>query len=476
MSFFNLYCILNLKFYCTFLGGDDLSMKDTLLITGNGFDLALGLKSNYRDFFNEYYKNFDTNFDTDFYTSIVFRELDKECRFLIKVMDSDFKNDNWKKFKNSEALYGYLMNLFSSNFNGKNDKGRSFLQLKFGSFLSIISYFYDRDLIKHFDLIFSLLFLSVDTNHKWFEVENNLKNMVHIIYSEYFVSNIILISEFLGSMQEHVEGKYFDNDPYNVIIFNFFFTLSIPEEHRTTQTTIYSEIQDKNEINSYLDFFNKELKKFECKFSDFLSDQIKANNYEERSKELLSRISQATESTINNETTNILNFNYTNFFKDYNTVSIHGSIDNKDIIFGFDENGINDYHNLEYQYTKTYQVMARNVNSIKILNNDINKIIIYGHSLSEADYSYFESIFDYCYIYDKPIDIYFCYPIFHKYDEKTYKAKTELQNAVINLIKNYGNTFDNKDHGKNLLHKLLIENRIHLAGVDQLELSDSSQS
>lgn len=31
---------------------------------------------------------------------------------------------------------------------------------------------------------------------------------------------------------------------------------------------------------------------------------------------------------------------------------------------------------------------------------------------------------------------------------------------VVKLIKTYGNTLDNKDHGKNLLHKLKLENRI----------------
>ena len=31
---------------------------------------------------------------------------------------------------------------------------------------------------------------------------------------------------------------------------------------------------------------------------------------------------------------------------------------------------------------------------------------------------------------------------------------------VYELINTYGNTFDNKDHGKNLLHKMLLEGRI----------------
>lgn len=253
----------------------------------------------------------------------------------------------------------------------------------------------------------------------------------------------------------------------------------MPEKYRNEQITIYSGQRDKYLIARilFLRSFDESLKDFGSKFSEFLNDQIKSdNNYEERAKELLSRISQATGVSISDGTTNILNFNYTNFFKDYNIVNIHGSIDNKDIIFGFDENGINDYHNLEYQYTKTYQVMSRKANSIKILNNGINRIIIYGHSLSEADYSYFESIFDFYDIYSKPIDIYFCYPEFYKGDQRINKAKTKLQSAVINLVKSYGNTFNNKDHGKNLLHKLLLENCILLVGVDQLELSDSSKS
>ena len=36
---------------------------------------------------------------------------------------------------------------------------------------------------------------------------------------------------------------------------------------------------------------------------------------------------------------------------------------------------------------------------------------------------------------------------------------------VVNLIEEYGKTFTNKDHGRNLLTKLQIENRLHIEEI-----------
>ena len=38
-------------------------------------------------------------------------------------------------------------------------------------------------------------------------------------------------------------------------------------------------------------------------------------------------------------------------------------------------------------------------------------------------------------------------------------------------MKNYGEKLENKDKGKNLLHKLLIENRIKLINIDNSNYS-----
>lgn len=81
---------------------------------------------------------------------------------------------------------------------------------------------------------------------------------------------------------------------------------------------------------------------------------------------------------------------------------------------------------------------------IKILQNNDNLATIkfYGHSLSKADYSYFQSIFDYYNLYgNSSVDLVFYY-------SKGY----EQIDAIYKLINSYGQSPNNKEQGKNLIH------------------------
>ena len=89
-------------------------------------------------------------------------------------------------------------------------------------------------------------------------------------------------------------------------------------------------------------------------------------------------------------------------------------------------------------------------------NNQRLEIKFYGHSLSSADYSYFQSIFDYYNIYDNNLVSLIFY----------YSKGYEQFDAIYDLINNYGNTLANKDQGKNLMHKLLLENRLKIVEIE----------
>ena len=100
-----------------------------------------------------------------------------------------------------------------------------------------------------------------------------------------------------------------------------------------------------------------------------------------------------------------------------------------------------------------------NVNaSTRILpakDNQLIDIKFYGHSLSEADYSYFQSIFDYYNLYENnKVSLTFYYSKGFEQTEKVYR-----------LINTYGKTLSNKDQGKNLTHKLLLENRLKIIEI-----------
>lgn len=173
--------------------------------------------------------------------------------------------------------------------------------------------------------------------------------------------------------------------------------------------------------------------------------------------------------------TNILSFNYTNLFDILGVKSpcvysnVHGKLCSvqcteeckaSNIIFGIDDTLIQskDLNSELRLFSKTYRKMMDTNVPISILppnNNRPIEIKFYGHSLSEADYSYFQSIFDFYDLYgNNNVSLIFYY-------SKGY----EQHDAIYRLINSYGKTLDNKDQGKNLIHKLLLESRLKIVEV-----------
>ncbi|MDR1138815.1 MAG: hypothetical protein LBK70_02950 [Clostridiales bacterium] len=122
------------------------------------------------------------------------------------------------------------------------------------------------------------------------------------------------------------------------------------------------------------------------------------------------------------------------------------------------------------------------MSSHKILpQNNGMTIKVFGHSLNPADYSYFQSIFDYYNIYNSDTRLVFCYNSWRNSPKITHEnngmniscntckyenAEKEMIDAVYKLIHTYGTTLSNKDNGKNLLHKLLLERRLSVVDVN----------
>ena len=152
----------------------------------------------------------------------------------------------------------------------------------------------------------------------------------------------------------------------------------------------------------------------------------------------------------------VLSFNYTQPFQFPNLRNIHGNLSDKNIIFGIDYDKVNTFFsNQPTQFTKSYRILENKLNSNIVIPADINKILFYGHGLGEADYSYFQAIFDTVDLYHGNTQLVFFWNNFN--DEDQYNIQVE---RVTNLIEKYGQTFSNKDHGRNLFTKLLLENRI----------------
>ncbi len=144
-------------------------------------------------------------------------------------------------------------------------------------------------------------------------------------------------------------------------------------------------------------------------------------------------------------------------------INVHGNTENP--IFGIDIKEIEDVDDqireILNKLTKTARVMAEDTISQNwILPKEITDINFFGHSLSRSDYSYFQSIFDFYDIYSSKVRLNFLY-------NKNLEGSAERQHSsVMELMESYGKSLENKEKGKNLLHKMLLENRIKLLGLD----------
>ena len=176
---------------------------------------------------------------------------------------------------------------------------------------------------------------------------------------------------------------------------------------------------------------------------------------------------------------NILNFNYSlpaaeNWNKPTNyarALNIHGDLD-RNIIIGIDQNGTRQdpkalipANSPYYRFTKTYRLMAdaHDYTPATVLDPGIKTIAFFGHSLSHADYSYFQSIFDFYEIYSSQIVLKFFYYVWD--NDRADKIKVAQFTRIASLFQAYGETLDNKDHGKNLMHKLLLERRLQIIRI-----------
>jgi hypothetical protein len=242
---------------------------------------------------------------------------------------------------------------------------------------------------------------------------------------------------------------------------------------------------------------------FEKKFIDYLASEkdksLNAKNekdqYSYRLRDLLYKICEKTDFYTHD--LYILNFNYTQikdyayeqirhfprpinsgnivekadgsfYFTSVNETNVHGTI-KKEIIIGIDDKNIDKNKKYlenkliipnEFKFSKTYRKMLllrpNDFQDETVLPNkkDLTQIIFYGHSLGRQDYSYFQSIFDFYDIYNSNVLLKFCYA-----------DKFEIYDNVYNLIHEYGVSFSNTHKGKNLLHKLLLENRLFLIKI-----------
>jgi len=423
----------------------------SLIIIGNGFDASLGLKSNFNDFF----KTITTQSDS---TQVFLTNKSKIDYVATKHLQSPgFAVINSGRQKNSlltretiKKLGGDNKRLYLDDYSSESQSSLSELSASAQGFWA-----------NYFD------FQSKKPEY-WYDVEKILgdffkrklkrvRTLTNLRISKNSTDNQMTqfegISDYIRIMRNVVNSVGKNN--------GFFYDLSdasqtdiITQKLTYLLINVYGFNPQNGNLNEDLsEYLLQQLKIFEQHFATYLTQKLaEDSDYKKDAAERLEKLSD--------QPFNLLNFNYTKPQSDNLQFprNIHSTLDNAPI-FGIDSDDI-EATKPYYKFTKTYRIMrlAGNTDTPQILPKSINKLIFYGHSLSQADYSYFQAIFDYYNIYSENIQLIFYYS---PYGNKTSDEVARDQfDRVSRLLESYGDKIPNK--GKNLLPKLLLEGRVKI--------------
>ena len=476
-----------------------IPQSQDLYLIGNGFDLYLGLKTSYKDFFKKNLLNEER------------KEIKKFIKELIKELTENYEESSYKKsedkilekidkIKNYNLFLLYLLFEENNEIEQWNDVEKKIFpsitklcELK-NEIIKDIVYLNNRKEI--FDEIIkekTKLTKEKESNKNKFEITKNTK--VNKLVEDFLVkgsreieSNICYkIKELKESVKS---GRNFFKlkekcNIENINILNLEkFMLLYPENKKIIEKYFFVKLFIEKYKEQKLNFdFLEELNKFEHIFGKYIEElneiPLKSLDNISYDENIIKKIEKIFGEIDNKREKYIVNFNYTNYLDKilmyHKMTNVHGTFENP--IFGIDNTEIGNDREF-YYLTKTSRVLFNNTikKEFKLPNNiEISKICFFGHSLARADYSYFQSIFDYYDIYNSEVKLEFKYYNYIKdkkelSDEEKEKRKDEVKSnihkSVIELMNDYGNTASNKSRGQNLLHKLILENRIKILEVE----------
>lgn len=428
-----------------------------LIVIGNGFDLSCGLASSFKDFYEPRMKVIDSLVSEEGacdYGAIKARGLTVWDLILRSRKDMEARafNVNWCDVETAIA------NVFGINLpeDGIDDEGAMISDYAV-SFGSLQDYFYlanEANALNVSDYIenrvdeIERLRDGIEDGDQGVLSELGIKasedSRVSEVYSALFREGSHLLGHRPNPWTERV-GRYLACEYPQV--------LKDPE----------------GQLSSIL---MTELECMEHCFNCYLKDEVACKDgYSDCSDNLMQKLIKHTlvADGMPDDAVTVLNFNYTSPYRwlkqqfgDADLVNIHGTLDDESI-FGIDGSGNLDDRDI-LPFTKTYRVLksARGVPSGSIAypsqrggdGLETSSIVFFGHSLSRADYSYFESIFSTVDLYNGHTSLIFLYSNYAKGVRESEVAK------VLALLDHYGSSLGIAGRSNNLAHKLMLEGRL----------------
>lgn len=432
---------------------DNQQVATELFVVGNGLDLQCGLETTYENFLKYVFsqKKSELSIDTEeIDLSIVADRF--ENRF-------DFYRTNWFEYSEKEVY--------------------SFVNIWYQIFL-------------HEKML---------ENRNWSNVESMI---AHYLKEEHLIYNIASVIKYKkrkivslgkqtvyrapsmqGSQTNFIAKLAYVLVKKDLTLLQLSETESYQKIQEIYDNVVEYEVEDIQSIVA--DVLLHELNELEYDFQCFLRYRLSETpNYDEKINILLRRMVDPEKDMFTAVPIpyHLLSFNYSSLwsqmfrpkFFPVKFLDVHGKIpDNEglrfsNIIFGVDHS-LFQASELEYRFTKTYRTLKSYTQGFEkigegrdIYTKDIQTIKFYGHSLAEADYAYFQQLFDYYDLYSNPnLSLIFFYSIYDK--SKSHEIEHEQIMAISQLIEKYGQTLDNKDHGKNLLTRLIQTKRLQMIKI-----------
>lgn len=457
-----------------------------LIVLGNGFDLHCGLKSSYKDFLyyviTQRYTNYfssdseeasDRNeaieksfadsadyvgvrrihFDTIYFernvkmNDTIFPDINIWYLILFheKLVQSLNQSSNWSDIES------VIENYVSGKFIFNNDNGKQ-SQKKFIDILvdTFFSYGFERNILSkeimeqvEYKLAGLLLYHLLNREDDCYEIKEKIEEI----------------------RKKHDNSISWRSDETRIKKIE----LRIKEEERP-------EV-----VNILINLLMGELHKLEIDFQTYLIQEIEREEYKSKAENFLQTIVMDGDFLSNYS---VFSFNYTNLCSGNLGIqvafrNVHGALNQNSneskIIFGIDNiSSDSRAEDIGYRFTKAYRTMrlytelendmAFGDEIDNIFTEDMDVIKFYGHSLARADYCYFQYIFDMYNLYNSNIKLIFYYS---KIEGRTVEeVRQEQYRNITKLIEQYGETLDNKAHGRNLLTRLIQTGRLKIVGLE----------
>ena len=301
----------------------------------------------------------------------------------------------------------------------------------------------DKDVINFWSFLFYVHYYTDNRyrivgvkNKNWFDIEQLICDVL-----TKNLSSELKIAEYVDRALKALKTgrSYFRSEDESIRAVPYCF---LPFVQETTATDAY-------------EYLMEELHKFEKSFKGYMICIID-EDYQDRCNDFLETLLGEIDYA------DLINFNYTTIDRTClinRQTNVHGKLFGDEIIIGIDSSSVHSDDLI--RFTKTY----RNIHRVKkdfILPETVGYIIFYGHSLADADFSYFQSLFDMYHLYDGKLKLTFYYSDYC-YTEAENEAKhAEYVHHVYQLINKYSEK-TRKD--RNLLHRLLLEGRITIQKI-----------